>query len=75
MCILEHIKNCQAFEGGFAPEPFCEAHGGYTYCAVATLVLLNKLNEIDVNSLLRWLVNRLMTKEGGFNDRMIEPIN
>ena len=27
------------------------------------------MNEIDVNALLRWLVNRQMTKEGGFNGR------
>ena len=67
--VVEHIKKCQTFEGGLGPEPFCEAHAGFTYCGVATLVLLNKLNEIDINALLRWLVNRQMTKEGGFNGR------
>ena len=67
--VVEYIKNCQNYEGGLGPEPFCEAHAGYTYCGVSTLVLLNKLNEIDVNALLRWLVNRQMTKEGGFNGR------
>ena len=36
---------------------------------MATLALLKKLNEIDVNSFLRWLVSRQMTKEGGFNGR------
>ena len=67
--VVEYVKNCQNYEGGFAPEPFCEAHGGYTYCAVAILVLLKKLNEIDVNALLRYIVSRQMTKEGGFNGR------
>ena len=67
--VVNNIKNCQTFEGGLGPEPFCEAHGGYSYCGIATLVLLNKLNEIDMNSFLRWLVNRQMTKEGGFNGR------
>ena len=67
--VVENIKNCQTFEGGLGPEPYNEAHGGYTYCGVATLVLLGQLNEIDVDSLLRWLVNRQMTKEGGFNGR------
>ena len=67
--IVQNIKNCQTFEGGLGPEPYCEAHGGYSYCGIATLVLLKKLNEIDLNSFLRWLVNRQMTKEGGFNGR------
>ena len=67
--VVEYIKNCQTFEGGLGPEPFCEAHGGYTYCGIATLVLLKKLNKIDVNSLLRWLVNKQMIKEGGFSGR------
>ena len=67
--VVENIKNCQTFEGGLGPEPYCEAHGGYSYCGIATLVLLNKLYEIDVNSFLNWLVSRQMTKEGGFNGR------
>lgn len=67
--VVENIKNCQTFEGGLGPEPYCEAHGGYSYCGIATLVLLNKLHEIDVNSFIRWLVSRQMINEGGFNGR------
>ena len=67
--VVEHIKNSQNYEGGLGPEPFCEAHAGFTYCGVASLVLLKKLNVLDVNALLRFLVNRQMTKEGGFNGR------
>ena len=67
--VVENIKNCQTFEGGLGPEPYCEAHGGYSYCGIATLILLKRLNEIDVNSFIRWLVSRQMTKEGGFNGR------
>ena len=67
--VVENIKNCQTFEGGLGPEPYCEAHGGYSYCGIATLVLLNKLYEIDVNNFIRWLVSRQMTIEGGFNGR------
>ena len=67
--VVGNIKNCQTFEGGLGPEPYCEAHGGYSFCGIATLVMLNKLKEIDTNSFLRWLVNRQMLKEGGFNGR------
>lgn len=68
--VVEFIKKCQTFEGGLGPEPFCEAHGGYSYCGIATLVLLGKLNQsIDVDRFIRWLVNRQMAVEGGFQGR------
>ena len=67
--VVQNIKNCQTFEGGLGPEPYCEAHGGYSYCGIATLVLLKKLNEINLNNFLKWLVSRQMINEGGFNGR------
>ena len=67
--VVENIKNCQTFEGGLGPEPYCEAHGGYSFCGIASLVLLKQLDKIDMNLFLRWLVNRQMIKEGGFNGR------
>ena len=36
---------------------------------IATLILLNELNEIDIKSFIRWLTLRQMIKEGGFNGR------
>ena len=67
--VIDNIKNCQTVEGGLGPEPYCEAHGGYTFCGVASLILLNKLDVIDINKLLYWLTNRQMNKEGGFSGR------
>ena len=40
-----------------------------TDCERATLILLNKLNEIDIKSFILWLKLRQMIKEGGFNGR------
>lgn len=37
---LTYIRSCQSYEGGFGLWPGAEAHGGSTYCAVATLALL-----------------------------------
>lgn len=34
------LAGCQGYEGGFGGEPGNEAHGGYTFCAVAGLHLL-----------------------------------
>ncbi|EGD72280.1 hypothetical protein PTSG_00301 [Salpingoeca rosetta] len=38
--IKQYIFNSQTYEGGFAQGPGLEAHGGSTYCAVASLSML-----------------------------------
>lgn len=59
--------------------PLGEAHGGYTFCAVASLVLIQsfegqestRLPQINVRNLLRWLVQMQGTAAelGGFKGR------
>lgn len=82
------IKQCQTYEGGFGGAPGLEAHGGYSFCAVAALLLLNTTGGINQRALLvsmrllewrkvviqfsifqRWVVNRQMRYEGGFQGR------
>ena len=63
------IKDCQGWDGGIGPFPGVEAHGGYTYCGLAALVLLNETEIIDLDRLLFWLTNRQMKVEGGFCGR------
>ncbi|XP_065166844.1 protein farnesyltransferase subunit beta [Atheta coriaria] len=65
----EWVKSCQTYEGGFSGYPGMEAHGGYTFCGVAALVLLQKLHLCDSENLLRWIVNRQTRFEGGFQGR------
>lgn len=65
----EWIRSCQTYEGGFGPIPNAEAHGGYTFCAVACLMILKKSNLIKFDPLLRWLVKKQMAYEGGFCGR------
>jgi len=65
----EWIVSCQTFEGGFASCRDSEAHGGYTYCGVAALVLLGRQQLCDTKSLLRWLEFKQMKYEGGFQGR------
>ncbi|KAL7535196.1 hypothetical protein ACHAXR_010135 [Thalassiosira sp. AJA248-18] len=67
--ISRHIASCQTFEGGFGAEPYNEAHGGYTFCALAALRILDSVSMIDVNSLSSWLARRQMGYEGGFCGR------
>lgn len=65
----EWIVSCQTYEGGFAGCPGMEAHGGYAFCGIASLALLNRTQLCDIDSLLRWSVNRQMRIEGGFQGR------
>lgn len=68
--VVEFVVACQTYEGGFASEPFNEAHGGYAYCAVATLWLLDAMDQInDLDGFVRWLTNRQMPFEGGYQGR------
>jgi len=41
------IASCQTYEGGIACSPYGEAHGGYTFCGLAALILLNEQHKID----------------------------
>jgi len=43
---------CQTYEGGFGACPGAEAHGGYSFCGYATLLLLNREAICDRESLL-----------------------
>ncbi|XP_035223385.1 protein farnesyltransferase subunit beta-like isoform X2 [Stegodyphus dumicola] len=63
------VSRCQTYEGGFGGVPYMEAHGGYTFCGFASLVLMGQENLININNLLRWLVHRQMKYEGGFQGR------
>jgi protein farnesyltransferase subunit beta len=78
------VASCQTYEGGFGGEPFSEAHGGYTFCALASMILLQEgcTNDrdsglwverlrflIDVPNMLGWLSRRQMGYEGGFQGR------
>lgn len=46
------ILSCQTYEGGFSGCPGMEAHGGYAFCGLAALVILNKGHMIDQQALL-----------------------
>ncbi|KAL6944559.1 hypothetical protein ACO0RG_001296 [Hanseniaspora osmophila] len=75
---LDFLIKCQAYEGGFGGRPFEEAHGGYTFCALASLVIIidylhgakKTLNNfIDVDMLLRWISARQDNEAFGLNGR------
>lgn len=68
----EWLSRCQTFEGGFGGVPYDEAHGGYTFCAAAALLLLGKdvfLEHANLERLVKWTVSRQLSLEGGFSGR------
>ncbi|CAH8523316.1 unnamed protein product [Schistosoma turkestanicum] len=74
--VADFIAKCLTYQGGFANLPYLEAHAGATYCAVASLSLIDKLESvIPVGSksrdlLIKWLLN---LQEEGFHGRIGKP--
>lgn len=50
--------------------PFGEAHGGFTFCGFASLVILDETHKLNLDRLMDWLANRQLIEEGGFNGRI-----
>jgi len=73
----DFVGCCQTYEGGFGGEPHSEAHGGYTFCALAALRLLDDSAlglsssgvQVDTEALRSWISRRQMSYEGGFAGR------
>jgi len=67
--MVEYILKSQTYEGAFGQSPGLEAHGGSTYCALAALSMLGKLENLDQrvkNKCQKWCCLRL---NKGFNGR------
>jgi geranylgeranyl transferase type-1 subunit beta len=68
------IKNSWSYEGAFGQGPGLEAHGGSTFCAVASLILMDKLNDTlsvgQISRLKRWC---LLKQVDGFQGRPNKP--
>lgn len=64
------VASCQTHEGGFAcGHNASEAHGAYTHCALASLMLMRHPHLCNYAALRRWLAARQLKFEGGFNGR------
>jgi len=72
--IFNHFS-CQTYEGGLGGCHGVEAHGGYSFCGYAALVILGHHKLLDTDRLLKWVVNRQMSFEGGFQVSFRNPIH
>lgn len=71
---VEWLARCQTYEGGFGASPNGnEAHGGYAFCALAGLAMLEEPGEwggrVDLEGLVRWTSERMGSPEGGLSGR------
>ncbi|KAJ3225577.1 Geranylgeranyl transferase type-1 subunit beta [Chytriomyces hyalinus] len=69
---VRYILNSKSHENAFGQGAELEAHGGSTYCAVASLALMDRLDALDADSvklhLIEWLLKR-QQEDGGFAGR------
>lgn len=72
--VLSYIKESQCYDHGVAQGPCLESHGGSTYCAIASLALMGKLDEglISKEQTLKWC---LLRQETGFQGRPCKPVD
>ena len=54
----DFIASCQTYEGGISYAPYGEAHGGYTYCGLAAMLLIGEADKLDYDRLADWLAKR-----------------
>ncbi|XP_012555341.1 geranylgeranyl transferase type-1 subunit beta isoform X1 [Hydra vulgaris] len=73
---VNYIRMSMSYDYGLSQGPQLEAHGGSTYCGVASLILMDKLeecfNEKEIKFLKRWCLKR---QKSGFQGRPNKPVD
>ncbi|KAF7405302.1 hypothetical protein HZH66_004208 [Vespula vulgaris] len=71
---IDYILRSISYDGAIGQGPGLESHGGSTFCAIASLFLMNELHNVltqqHLTRLRRWC---LMRQDGGFHGRPGKP--
>lgn len=71
---IDYVLQSISYDGAIGQGPGLESHGGSTFCAIASLFLMNELNNVltnaQLNRIRRWC---LMRQDGGFQGRPGKP--
>ncbi|XP_078374202.1 geranylgeranyl transferase type-1 subunit beta-like isoform X1 [Oculina patagonica] len=74
--VVEYIKKSRSYDFGFGQGPSLEAHGGSTFCAIASLVLMNRLESSfepnELEQIKKWCLFR---QKSGFQGRPNKPVD
>jgi len=69
--VISYIRASQSYDYGIGQGPGQESHGGSTYCAVASLHLMDRMEDLpNKEGLIHWCVERQQT---GFQGRVNKP--
>ncbi|CAM9419958.1 geranylgeranyl transferase type-1 subunit beta [Lampetra fluviatilis] len=73
---IDYIQNSLSYDSGLAQGPGLESHGGSTFCAIASLCLMEKLHSVlsdrQLRRIQRWSILR---QQSGFNGRPNKPVD
>ena len=72
---VHYVMESISYDGGIGQGPGLESHGGSTYCAVAALVLMGRLEDLGavrLDRLARWCIFR-QAQGSGFTGRPHKP--
>lgn len=69
----DYIRSCTTYESGMGQAPGQEAHGGSTFCAVASLYLMNQADQFQRrDGTIEWCLARQVD---GFQGRVSKPVD
>ncbi|XP_069481619.1 geranylgeranyl transferase type-1 subunit beta isoform X2 [Ambystoma mexicanum] len=73
---ISYIRSSMSYDSGLAQGPGLESHGGSTFCGIASLYLMGKLEEVfsekELNRIRRWCI---MRQQNGFHGRPNKPVD
>ncbi|KAG8011952.1 Geranylgeranyl transferase type-1 subunit beta [Nibea albiflora] len=73
---IEYIRGSLSYDNGFGQGAGRESHGGWTYCAIASLCLMGRLEEAlsqrELDRIRRWCI---MRQQNGFHGRPNKPVD
>jgi len=55
---VDYVLSCQNYDGSFGGMPDAESHSAYVFCCVGTLAIAGCLEDINLDKLGRWLLER-----------------
>uniref|UniRef100_G1TK87 Geranylgeranyl transferase type-1 subunit beta n=2 Tax=Oryctolagus cuniculus TaxID=9986 RepID=G1TK87_RABIT len=73
---ISYIRRSMSYDNGLAQGAGLESHGGSTFCGIASLCLMGKLEEVfsekELNRIKRWCI---MRQQNGYHGRPNKPVD